>query len=56
MVTSVYALTYFQPKFVIVNRKTGEQVNAHVKYEAEQFVVFHHANAYEEDGNYSYID
>lgn len=38
-------------RFRIIHRQTGEEVNPDFTYEAAPFMVFHHINAYEENGN-----
>ncbi|XP_060569819.1 carotenoid-cleaving dioxygenase, mitochondrial-like [Ruditapes philippinarum] len=38
-------------RFRIIDKKTGEEVNPEIKYEADPLMVFHHINAYEENGH-----
>jgi carotenoid cleavage dioxygenase-like enzyme len=40
----------FQTRFRIIDKKTGQEVNPEIKYEADPLMVFHHINAYEENG------
>ncbi|XP_060569813.1 carotenoid-cleaving dioxygenase, mitochondrial-like [Ruditapes philippinarum] len=37
-------------RFRIFDKKTGEEVNPEIKYEADPLLVFHHINAYEANG------
>ncbi|KAH3779799.1 hypothetical protein DPMN_157605, partial [Dreissena polymorpha] len=38
-------------RFCMIHKQTGEQLNKHMVYEADGFLTFHTANAYEENGN-----
>lgn len=38
-------------RFRIVNKATGEEVNPDIRYEADPVMVFHHINAYEDNGH-----
>ena len=39
----------FQPRIFLADRKTGKMIDR--VYETPLFLVFHHGNAYEKDGN-----
>ena len=42
----------FQARFRIIDKRDGSVVNPEFRYEAKPFVIFHHINAYEENGKY----
>ncbi|KAL4221336.1 hypothetical protein ACF0H5_019597 [Mactra antiquata] len=48
------SLQYFpdmKTRFRIVDKKTGKELSKKIHYETDAFLLFHHINAYEEDGH-----
>ncbi|XP_064634384.1 carotenoid-cleaving dioxygenase, mitochondrial-like isoform X2 [Lineus longissimus] len=41
----------YPTRFLIIDRKTGEQVNPGYTYVTDKLMIFHQGNAYEEDGH-----
>lgn len=46
---SIVTCFLFQTFFHIINRKTGKEIST--RFHADALVVFHHINAYEDDGH-----
>ena len=42
-----------QVRFYVIEKATGKVVDTH--YSSPACLVFHHINAYEEDGNYLHV-
>ncbi|KAL4230270.1 hypothetical protein ACF0H5_010656 [Mactra antiquata] len=40
-----------KPRFRILSKKTGSEINASFKYESDLFMFMHHVNTYEENGH-----